>query len=674
MSSRTSSNLTYFGVHCIYTLPPILVLYTALRPFITATEIAKVVAICLLAVVYTTPWDNYIVAKGAWTYPKDRVLGVIGYVPVEEYAFFIIQTVFTGLVYTAIIPWNMLVFHLKPASGFVRYGPIVMLLSAATIGFALAIPGTKNFYIGALLAWSLPILALEWLSAGPFIWSLRTPAFAVVGVSTAYLCFVDHTAIKAGVWQISHKGTTGLLLTPHLPIEEALFFLIVNCMIVFGLLAIDRGFAVVRVQESRVGGREERIQAFSLDLYQNEETDNVHGLSDWTFKEEAELWIRSAFMAESLIDQLAVKDYVAVYNLICSHSKTFAMATILYPQSLREDIVALYGFCRVSDDVADAVESGNPFARHWKEACMTMLDEYVHLCYEPTTIETNRERMENLISGISAVLKQLPTPSNTESTKSVLRLFSNRIPRSVPKECILELLDSYKWDLAGKHIITEADLIEHSGHAASSVGEGCTYLMMRHDAECNFFHAVDCVNKPHKYVNPPRDLLEQARDMGLALQLTNIARDLIADAEELGRTYIPHAWFIETITRSNSVKGNDDLVDGLRKRKGDDSAGKILKSTVDVTVLRTNFIKNPTGNPAALKAYSQRLVEMASPKAESALIGISRLPKAHRSAVKAALKMYMRIGEAIVEAKEYPRRSVVSKKDKLLILLANLYN
>jgi lycopene cyclase domain-containing protein len=52
----------------------------------------------LLAVIYTTPWDNYLVATGVWYYNPDLVTGmVIGYVPIEEYTFFVVETILAGL-------------------------------------------------------------------------------------------------------------------------------------------------------------------------------------------------------------------------------------------------------------------------------------------------------------------------------------------------------------------------------------------------------------------------------------------------------------------------------------------------------------------------------------------------------------------------------------------------
>src|SRR5512139_922589 len=63
----------------------------------------------LLAVVYTTPWDNYLVATGVWYYNPELVSGlVIGYVPIEEYTFFVLETILSGLW------WWFLARHLSP--------------------------------------------------------------------------------------------------------------------------------------------------------------------------------------------------------------------------------------------------------------------------------------------------------------------------------------------------------------------------------------------------------------------------------------------------------------------------------------------------------------------------------------------------------------------------------
>ncbi len=53
----------------------------------------------LVALAYTTPWDNYLVATGVWYYDPARVWNIVlGYVPLEEYLFFVLQVTLTGLI------------------------------------------------------------------------------------------------------------------------------------------------------------------------------------------------------------------------------------------------------------------------------------------------------------------------------------------------------------------------------------------------------------------------------------------------------------------------------------------------------------------------------------------------------------------------------------------------
>jgi lycopene cyclase domain-containing protein len=63
----------------------------------------------VIAVVYTTPWDNYLVATGVWWYDPQLVTGlVLGWVPIEEYTFFIVQPILAGL-------WLLMLMRYLPA-------------------------------------------------------------------------------------------------------------------------------------------------------------------------------------------------------------------------------------------------------------------------------------------------------------------------------------------------------------------------------------------------------------------------------------------------------------------------------------------------------------------------------------------------------------------------------
>lgn len=61
----------------------------------------------LIALFYTTPWDNYLVATRVWSYDPARVWNIIlGYVPLEEYLFFVLQTLLGALVTLALLKKN----------------------------------------------------------------------------------------------------------------------------------------------------------------------------------------------------------------------------------------------------------------------------------------------------------------------------------------------------------------------------------------------------------------------------------------------------------------------------------------------------------------------------------------------------------------------------------------
>jgi lycopene cyclase domain-containing protein len=82
----------------VFVCVPLGLLVWRLRHRLWRIDLVLLVGLAVIAVVYTTPWDNYLVATGVWYYDPRLVLNLtIGYVPVEEYAFFILQAFLTGL-------------------------------------------------------------------------------------------------------------------------------------------------------------------------------------------------------------------------------------------------------------------------------------------------------------------------------------------------------------------------------------------------------------------------------------------------------------------------------------------------------------------------------------------------------------------------------------------------
>lgn len=186
----------------------------------------------LLAVIYTTPWDNYLVATDVWSYGPERVVGTIGYVPVEEYAFFVLQTLLTGS-FCFLLQKK---YPLTKEAVISKIRPIVTGTYVSCFLFGLyALTQVSMTYLGLILVWAIPILLLQWLIGGAYLLRNARIFLATFLIPTIYLWFADALAIYLGIWDISKTYTMGINVGV-LPIEEATFFLVTNLMVAQGLL------------------------------------------------------------------------------------------------------------------------------------------------------------------------------------------------------------------------------------------------------------------------------------------------------------------------------------------------------------------------------------------------------------------------------------------------------
>ena len=231
--------MTYLGFHLSFVLPPIVVLMLVQRrPLGGAPRgiaIRTLGLITALAFFYTILWDNYIVYLGVWSYGADRVLGTVAYVPVEEYAFFILQPVLTGLFYLFLRSRDVLTVHRTPAPSHLRVVATLSILAVAGVGVGLLLWGSDRFlYLGLILAWCGPVLTgLMWMGIEK-IWPERRLILLAIAVPTLYLWIADRVALGLGIWNISERYSLGI--DPlGLPIEEAVFFLVTNWMVVQGV-------------------------------------------------------------------------------------------------------------------------------------------------------------------------------------------------------------------------------------------------------------------------------------------------------------------------------------------------------------------------------------------------------------------------------------------------------
>lgn len=240
--------LTYIDFHLKYTLPVIGVLSLITRPFINRSEVFKIAFISAIAFVYTTPWDNYIIYKEAWTYPPDRVLAMIGYAPIEEYMFFVIQTAMTSLWALLCVRWSTPCLNFnydKRSYQLIRWVPIMILTMVTIVGFKLAIPGQETFYLGCILCWVSPVIIFLWYGAGNFFVKKIIPSTFAIVVPSLYLCWIDQVALKENVWHINEKTSLNIFVVDDLPLEEAFFFFIVNFLIVLAVTCFDKALGVI---------------------------------------------------------------------------------------------------------------------------------------------------------------------------------------------------------------------------------------------------------------------------------------------------------------------------------------------------------------------------------------------------------------------------------------------
>lgn len=248
--------MTYFGVLARFILPPILILAAVLlvdyqrgRSNMRREHLVILGAHVLMALLYTTPWDNYLVATGVWWYDESLVTGItLGYVPIEEYTFFIVQTVMTGL-------WTFFLMRFvfprepqitpKPAQRWAFTGFIVLAWVASTVVLLSGwVPGT---YLTLILSWALIPVFVQVVFGGDILLRRAGLVAAAIWVPTLYLWVVDYLAIQSGTWTIDPIQTTGVMLG-ILPIEEMLFFFMTNMLIGFGITLMLSAEAKARAQ------------------------------------------------------------------------------------------------------------------------------------------------------------------------------------------------------------------------------------------------------------------------------------------------------------------------------------------------------------------------------------------------------------------------------------------
>lgn len=187
--------------------------------------------------------------------------------------------------------------------------------------------------------------------------------------------------------------------------------------------------------------------------------------------------------------ELARSDAQHCEAITRAHARTFALASAFLPPRKRRGAFAVYAFCRLADDIVDRNRDKDP-------ALLTAeLDLYR--------------------AGVAEALAGNPDgPIFRELWRCVSEY-------GVPADVLEELLNGVACDLAPARYRSWAELTGYCEGVAASVGAMCTYIFGVVGDEATRERAV-------KY----------ARTLGVAMQLTNILRDVGEDAA-IGRCYLP---------------------------------------------------------------------------------------------------------------------------------------
>lgn len=218
-------------------------------PFWPATWVHVV-----LALVYTTPWDNYLVASGVWYYDPRLVAGIVlGWVPLEEYTFFVLQPILASLWLAVILQVGLAGAPGTPLrpSRRARVGAVAVVALPWAVAVAVLVAGWRpGTYLGLELAWGLPPVMLQLGFGADILWRHRRVVGSVLVPVTAYLAAADALAIASGTWTIDPAQSLGWFVGV-LPVEELVFFLLTTTLVTFGMVLL-----LAEESGERIGARE----------------------------------------------------------------------------------------------------------------------------------------------------------------------------------------------------------------------------------------------------------------------------------------------------------------------------------------------------------------------------------------------------------------------------------
>jgi phytoene synthase len=228
----------------------------------------------------------------------------------------------------------------------------------------------------------------------------------------------------------------------------------------------------------------------------------------------------------------AAADRTACRQAIRAGSKSFFAAGRLLPGEVREAAYGLYAFCRLSDDLVD--EAADPSARR---DAVVRLGDRVARAYAGNPADAPADRAFSEIVGAYAIPEALP----------------------------YALIEGFAWDAEGRRYADIAALHAYAARVAGSVGAMMALIMGARSP----------------------DALARACDLGAAMQLTNIARDVGEDAR-MGRLYLPLDWMHAAGLDPDAFLADPrpgPALSGVVARRGAAAAGGDARAEAGIAIL-----------------------------------------------------------------------------------------
>ncbi len=271
---------------------------------------------------------------------------------------------------------------------------------------------------------------------------------------------------------------------------------------------------------------------------------------------------------------------------IAAGSKSFAAAARLFDSHTRESAVMLYAWCRHCDDVIDGQVLGHgqrAGSRCDGASQLLQLEAATRLaCAAHVSADAT---IDPVFAGLAEVVRR----------------------HAIPERYFMEHLAGFRMDVEQFRYLSVDDTLAYCWRVAGVVGVMMAMLMGTKDPAT----------------------LDRACDLGMAFQLTNIARDIVEDAA-IGRVYVPADWL-----RSEGI----ETVQQVREPSNRDALGRV----------------------------AARLVDTADPYYRSAVAGIAELPLRSAWSIATARGVYRDIGRKVKAhgAHAWDTRIHTSRLDKL---------